>query len=63
MGVDHIEIEEPFDTKYPTWVVAYCPDDNSFFVTNERHFSGNLKKNLVPKKKLLIMLRIMLDIS
>lgn len=38
MDVDHIEIEEPFDTKYPTWIVAFCPDTNSFFVTNERHF-------------------------
>lgn len=38
MDVDHIEIEESFDTKYPTWIIAFCPDTNSFFVTNERHF-------------------------
>lgn len=38
MDVDHIEIEELFDTKYPTWIVAFYPDTNSFFVTNERHF-------------------------
>ena len=33
-----MEIEEPFDTKYPTWIVAFCPDTDSFFVTNERYF-------------------------
>ena len=38
MNVDHIKIEESFDTKYPTWIIAFCPDKNSFFVTNERHF-------------------------
>lgn len=32
------EVKEPFNTKYPTWIIAYCPDLNSFFVTNERHF-------------------------
>lgn len=38
MGVDYIKIEESFDTKYPTWIIAFCPDTTSFFVTNERHF-------------------------
>lgn len=38
MSVGHIKIEESFDTKYPTWIIAFCPDINSFFVTNERHF-------------------------
>lgn len=37
-GTRYLEIDEPFNTKYPTWIVAYCPDDDSFFVTNERHF-------------------------
>lgn len=34
----HIEVNEPFNTKYPSWIIAFCPDTNSFFVTNERHF-------------------------
>ena len=34
----HIEVNEPFNTKYPYWIIAFCPDTNSFFVTNERHF-------------------------
>ena len=38
MDVDYMEIEEPFDTKHPTWIIAFCPDTDSFFVTNERHF-------------------------
>ena len=38
MSVGYIKIEESFDTKYPTWIIAFCPDINSFFVTNERHF-------------------------
>lgn len=35
MNINHIEIEE---LKYPTWIIAFCPDTNSFFVTNERYF-------------------------
>ena len=38
MNIEHVEVEEPFDTKYPTWIIAFCPDINSFFVTNERNF-------------------------
>ena len=37
-GIRYLEIDEPFNTKYPTWIIAFCPDTNSFFVTNERHF-------------------------
>ena len=37
-GIRYLEADEPFNTKYPTWIVAYCPDEDSFFVTNERHF-------------------------
>lgn len=32
------EVKESFNTKYPTWIIAFCPDTNSFFVTNQRHF-------------------------
>lgn len=38
MNVNYIEVKEPLDTKYPTWIIAFCPDTNSFFVTNKRHF-------------------------
>ena len=32
------EVKEPFNTNYKTYIIAFCPDTNSFFVTNERHF-------------------------
>ena len=38
MNINYIELEESFDTKYPTYIIAFCPDTDSFFVTNERHF-------------------------
>ena len=44
MNVNYIEVEEPFDTKYPTWIIAFCPDTASFFVTNERHFFWELEE-------------------
>lgn len=36
--VMYCEVNEDFNTEYPTWVIAFCPDTNSFFVTNQRHF-------------------------
>lgn len=36
--MSYIEINEPLNTKYPTWIIAFCPDTDSFFATNERHF-------------------------
>ena len=27
-----------FNKKFPTWIIAFCPDTNSWFVTNERYF-------------------------
>lgn len=29
---------EKFSDKYTTWIIAYCLDTDSFFVTNQRHF-------------------------
>jgi len=34
----YAEVSEDFNTKYNTWVIAFCPDTDSFFATNERHF-------------------------
>ena len=30
--------DESFSDTYTTWIIAYCPDADSFFVTNQRHF-------------------------
>lgn len=27
-----------FSKEYPTWIIAFCPDYNSFFATNQRGF-------------------------
>ena len=30
--------DEEFSKTYPTWIIAYCLESNSFFATNERYF-------------------------
>ena len=32
------EIYESFNTKYLTYVIAYCPDIDSWFISDERHY-------------------------
>lgn len=33
-----IEVTEDFNTKYKTYIIAFSPDTDEFFVTNERYF-------------------------
>lgn len=35
---------ENFNDIFPTWVIAYCPDNDSFFATNERYFYWESKE-------------------
>ena len=42
--VEYVEVDEPFNTIYPTWIIAFCPDTDSFFVTNQRHFFWEFEK-------------------
>lgn len=30
--------EQSFDKTYPSWIIAYCLDTDSFFCTNQRWF-------------------------
>lgn len=30
--------EYDFNTEFPTWIIAYCPDTNSWFCTKQRFF-------------------------
>jgi len=30
--------EYDFSTQFPTWIIAFCPDTDSWFVTNNRFF-------------------------
>lgn len=36
----YIELAENIDFSqvFPTWIIAYCPDTDSFFATNQRFF-------------------------
>jgi hypothetical protein len=34
----YVEVKESFSTVYPTYVIAYCIDTNSWFITNQRHW-------------------------
>lgn len=34
----HKEVKGNFSDTFPTWVIAYCIDTDSFFCTNQRHF-------------------------
>lgn len=29
---------ENFNNVFPTWIIAYCPDTDSFFASNQRYF-------------------------
>lgn len=30
--------EYDFNTEFPTWIITYCPDTNSWLCTNQRFF-------------------------
>ena len=30
--------DESFSKEYPTWIIAFCPDTDSFFITRQRRF-------------------------
>ena len=33
-----------FNTIFPTWIIGFCPDTGSFFVTNKRFFFYEFEK-------------------
>lgn len=35
---DYGAVEVDFNTEFPTWIIGYCPDTNSWFCTNKRFF-------------------------
>ena len=47
--IEYIEANEPFNTEYPTWIIAFCPDTTSFFVTNQRYFFWEHNKEFETK--------------
>lgn len=38
MAYKTVPEEFDFSTRFPTWIIAFCPDTNSWFVTNQRFF-------------------------
>ena len=36
----YVEIQKEYDftTEFPTWIIAYCVDTDSWFCTNQRFF-------------------------
>lgn len=38
MALMTIQKEYDFSTEFPTWIIAYCPDTDSWFCTNKRFF-------------------------
>lgn len=38
MALVTIPEEYDFSTEFPTWIIAYCPDTDSWFCTNKRFF-------------------------
>lgn len=38
MSLVEIPEEYGFNTEFPTWIIGYCPDTDSWFCTNKRFF-------------------------
>lgn len=36
--MSYVEVKESFSKEYPTWIIGYCIDTDSFFCTNQRCF-------------------------
>ena len=45
MAYIQIPDEFGFNTEFPTWIIAYCPDTDSWFCTNRRFFYYEYPKN------------------
>ena len=47
----YIEINENFSTKYQTYVIAFCPDTDCFYISNERYFWQEFEKEFSSNKE------------
>lgn len=47
----YTEIKEPYSTKKGTYIIAFCPDTDSFFITNERHFYYEHEKDFESERQ------------
>jgi len=48
--------EMPLDAMQPhdTWIIAFCPDTDSFFVTNQRAFFWEYEKEFTSEESAII---------
>lgn len=44
-------VEVDFSTEFPTWIIAYCPDTDSWFCTNRRFFYYEYDKEFESEKR------------
>lgn len=53
MGFNYVEIPKGFNfnTKFDTYIIAFCPDTDSWFVTNERFFYYEYDKEFQTKEE------------
>ena len=47
----YTEIKEPYSTKKGTYIIAFCPDTDSFFITNEKHFYYEHEKDFESERQ------------
>ena len=38
MTLNTYEVKSDFNEEFPTYVIGYCPDINSWFITKQRHW-------------------------
>lgn len=43
--------EYDFSTEFPTWIIAFCPDTDSWFVTNQRFFYYEYDKEFLTEEE------------
>lgn len=51
MGYEELPKECNFNTKFETYIIAFCPDTDSWFVTNERFFYYEYDKQFQTKEE------------
>lgn len=50
LSIDDI-LDIGFEQKFPTWIIAYCPDTSTFFVTNKRYFYWEYDKEFATEEE------------
>lgn len=46
-----------FNTEFPTWIIAFCPDTDSWFVTNRRFFYYEYEKEFATEEEGIVFFK------